>query len=440
LDVTGPAWLRFTLAYDLEDSKLLLLMSVRFYFLLTTLLVASSTACFCPGESSSRQGPSPEPLHSDDAVRRAGTNAMPALLQMLEALDPALNYKGVKGFASLGADGKAAVPALIRIFHRAISPSSQYRTAQALGSIGPAARSAASALLTGTTNTDATVRSCSIVALSRVQADPELLLPAFLKGLADPDYEVQSMAAAMLGMLGTRARTAIPALVEWRRTKQSGTRDGLANLALKRIDPEAFSGEAELWPFGPAGGPGDGSDSTRVIRGWFTNQVDLQRLVWGAPASNGLRVACSFVPAQKTYAYGEILKDHVVFHNGGAEPVFFGRWGRGGGNLVVTEEQGGALPMTEFLYTCIEPTDLFRLEPGQIVETDSFHSTGIGRSAEGSRQNLIAAIGAVPGTVCRVSWTFLVRAPGTNILVKSAEQKIRITAKGTAAPSTAQPK
>jgi hypothetical protein len=97
--------------------------------------------------------------------------------------------------------------------------------------------------------------------------------------------------------------------------------------------------------------------------------------------------------------------------------------------------------MTQFEYTGIEPTDLFRLEPGQIVETDSFYSTGIGPSAESSRERLIAVIRAAPGTVCRVSWTFLVRAaPGTNIVVRSAEQKIRITAKGTAAPSTAQPK
>jgi len=108
---------------------------------------------------------------ADEAVRQAGTNAIPILLRMLRAKDSALmvglmnlaqrqrlitvhytlaaerNYAGRQGFEVLGAKAQSAVPGLIEIFNQNISFPSQRKAIEALGDIGPAAKEAVPSLL-----------------------------------------------------------------------------------------------------------------------------------------------------------------------------------------------------------------------------------------------------------------------------------------------------
>jgi len=90
-----------------------------------------------------------EQQEADEAVRQAGTNALPTLLRMLRAKDsvqkvkflalaerqhfikikytPAeeLNYRALSGFGVLRAKAQSAVPALIEIANKNVSHDSQ---------------------------------------------------------------------------------------------------------------------------------------------------------------------------------------------------------------------------------------------------------------------------------------------------------------------------
>ena len=108
---------------------------------------------------------------TEDAVRQAGTNAIPTLLRMLRAKEspmkinlmrlvqkqhifkvhysPAweLNSMGSFGFSVLGTNAQSAVPELIEIANRNISPHSQTCAIFSLGCIGPSAKAAVPSLL-----------------------------------------------------------------------------------------------------------------------------------------------------------------------------------------------------------------------------------------------------------------------------------------------------
>jgi hypothetical protein len=103
---------------------------------------------------------------ADEALRHAGTNAIPTLLKLIRAKDPPgivlkliefqryrwtrINYRYARqrheeaeyAFQVLGTNAVSAVPKLIQIYEKAVSPSSQSCTAMALGYIGRGAQSA----------------------------------------------------------------------------------------------------------------------------------------------------------------------------------------------------------------------------------------------------------------------------------------------------------
>ena len=177
-------------------------------------------------------------LNADEAVRQAGTNALPTLLRMLRAKDSAWKVKLMElakrqhiinidytsaeiwnraapfAFGVLGAKAQTAVPALIEIANRNISPPSQYSAIMALGYIGPSAKEAVPSLLRWATNTDAEVREISILGLGAIGAEPYRVAPVLIDALHDPDFGVQGKAAWALGNLRSNAELAVPALVE----------------------------------------------------------------------------------------------------------------------------------------------------------------------------------------------------------------------------------
>ena len=100
---------------------------------------------------------------AEEALRRAGTNALPTLLRMLRAKDSALkvrfmqlarrqhfikikytpaeelNYRACMAFGVLRAKAHSAVPALIDIANQNISYASHWYALRALESVGPPA-------------------------------------------------------------------------------------------------------------------------------------------------------------------------------------------------------------------------------------------------------------------------------------------------------------
>jgi HEAT repeat protein len=204
-----------------------------------------------------------EQQQADEAVRHAGTNALPVLLRMLRAKDSALkvkcvawamrqhlirinyipadelNYRACSGFGALGAKAQSAVPALIEIASRNRSRASRWYAIQALVLVGPPSQEAIPLLSGWATNADGSVRSYAINALGRIRAEPERGLPVLINALNDPDLQIRTAALMALQGLGPNAKPALPVLVEFLSNAQSGIEWTYASNALKAIDPEA---------------------------------------------------------------------------------------------------------------------------------------------------------------------------------------------------------
>lgn len=207
---------------------------------------------------------------ADEAVRQAGTNAIPSLLRLLRFEDSALKVKfmdlveqqhlmtiplnqfitavawngaGAKGFEVLGTNAQSATSALITIANRNTSPSSPYPSSRyyaldALGSIGPPAKEAIPSLLRWATNTNAHVLCSAMHALVRISEEPDLVLPVLTNALHSAVPVVRMNAVLALGEFGPNAKPAAPALVDMFNDSFPEVRRS-ATAALKAIDPEA---------------------------------------------------------------------------------------------------------------------------------------------------------------------------------------------------------
>ncbi len=194
-------------------------MKNRVYFALGALLIAALVWAGWQGVRGPREA---EPVYRGkplsrwitepegaEAVRQAGTNAIPTLLRLLRAEDSALKIRAMNlvrkqriipdrftsaygrmsmaatGFSYLGADAQSAVPALIEVADQNLSSKSaydSYRRSQAimsLGRIGRPAKETVPALLRYATNADPGVRQSAGFALFCI--DPELTRKAGLK-------------------------------------------------------------------------------------------------------------------------------------------------------------------------------------------------------------------------------------------------------------------
>ena len=201
----------------------------------------------------------PEPY---EAIRQAGTNAIPTLLRLLRAKDSALKVKLMRlaerqhvikveytpaeewnlaaesGFVALGTNAQSAVPALTKIMDQNISPTSRYCAILALGVIGPPAKEAVPSLLRCATDTDTGVRELAIVALGRIHAESDRVVPVLTNALRDPSFAIRLGAAVALGEFGPHASIAVPTLVELLNASDGVVRERATN-ALEAIDPEA---------------------------------------------------------------------------------------------------------------------------------------------------------------------------------------------------------
>ena len=180
---------------------------------------------------------SPGYLKAEEALRAIGTNGIPTLLKMIGAKDlPPPLLKLVRtsqryrwsyihyrsrmeqheeadyAFEKLGTNGASAVPELIRIYERNVSPSSQRCAARALGSIGRPAQAAVPVLLRDFTHTNKDVRYYAVTAVSNIGGDPDVIIPAMTAALKDSNLNVRWNALNGLQRFGSRSRVAVPEL------------------------------------------------------------------------------------------------------------------------------------------------------------------------------------------------------------------------------------
>jgi hypothetical protein len=159
-----------------------------------------------------------EQQDADEAVRHTGTNALPTLLRMLRAEDPAWkvkllnlaarqhavkitytpaeerNYQACCAFGVLGAKARSAVPALVDIINQHLSQHSQGYSLAALASIGPLSEEAIPFLSDWATNADSGLRLFAVNALSGIRAEPSRVLPVLTWATQDPVPEVRASA------------------------------------------------------------------------------------------------------------------------------------------------------------------------------------------------------------------------------------------------------
>jgi hypothetical protein len=176
---------------------------------------------------------------ADQALRSIGTNAIPTLLAMIRAKDPApvvlkllqvagryrwtgINYRyaltrneeAEYAFEVLGTNAVGAVSELIKIYERDISRSSQRCAALALGHIGRGAQAALPALIRDFTHTNGKVRFYAVSAVIHIGGEPGAVMPALTSALKDPNVDVRWNALVGLSHFGGRARPAVPEILK----------------------------------------------------------------------------------------------------------------------------------------------------------------------------------------------------------------------------------
>jgi hypothetical protein len=208
---------------------------------------------------------------AEEALRHIGTNGIPTLLKMISARDlpPILiqirekaqrwrlarsryqyamsrHEEAEYAFQVLGATASNAVPGLMAIYQRNISPSSQRCAALALGHIGPGARAALPVLFRDFTHTNPHVRFYAVSAVMNIGGDPEVVVPKLTMALQDSNINVRWNALSGLSRFFARARPAVPEiqklLGDQGKVGASPIREQV-EIALWRIAPEKVG-----WP------------------------------------------------------------------------------------------------------------------------------------------------------------------------------------------------
>jgi hypothetical protein len=173
---------------------------------------------------------------TDQAIQHLGTNAVPFLLKERRVSDSEIKTKisywmsrhlkfryvpaerrrelARKGILALRPRADEVVPELMKIYQSGKQDDSALIALNAIGELGRVASSAAPLLLHETRSTNVYVRSEAFWVLTQIHAEPELVVPVFIKGLNDTDITVRGVAARGLEGCGRHAESAIPALRE----------------------------------------------------------------------------------------------------------------------------------------------------------------------------------------------------------------------------------
>ena len=200
-------------------------------------------------------------------VRQIGTNAIPLLLELMQARDSDLKKRlrqhvsrkwhdplhlndnsgkvrrmGAYGLAALGTNAPAAVPALIELATQHPDEDGRYIAVFALRTLGPAAEAAIPFYIQCLTNKDNTIRNEAAVGLALIPRRHDTTLPALLKYLESIETSAGWELYHAIGLLGfsfgTNAKPAVPRLLSLLNDSNPSVREAVTN-SLLWIDPEA---------------------------------------------------------------------------------------------------------------------------------------------------------------------------------------------------------
>jgi hypothetical protein len=220
----------------------------------------------------------PSRAYADAAIKHAGTNAIPLLLQMFRAHESPLktkllrwasryaylrehfrsanelNMEAYSGFAVLGGDAAGAVPELIKLVDDTHDDGRATLPILILLRLGPAAHDAVPSLLRAATSTNQSTRGMALAALGQIHANPQAVVPILRSALHDPSANIPAYAAGGLGSFRGQAAPAVPDLVAILREPDGGPNSvpleprmstmsvrTVVEDALKRIDPDTYA-------------------------------------------------------------------------------------------------------------------------------------------------------------------------------------------------------
>ncbi|MCK5549926.1 MAG: HEAT repeat domain-containing protein, partial [Hyphomicrobiaceae bacterium] len=161
----------------------------------------------------------PEIWAAAGALARLGPAAIPALSGLLESDDTAVRSAAAVALAAIGPGGNAVltesltpedIPGLVEIF-QCTDMQMFWWVAHALEIVGPSAVPAMSeALIAGEDN----VQLAVLGALIRMKKDSEAAVGALIEVLEDENQQVRRYAIYAMLHMGSRARSAVPAIVD----------------------------------------------------------------------------------------------------------------------------------------------------------------------------------------------------------------------------------
>jgi HEAT repeat protein len=184
-----------------------------------------------------------------EAVRKMGPEALPALLEMARAADARMRERAFWAYMHLGTAAKPHLSELTEMLAEDRYASHRGELAIILGNLGPDATAAVPVLARFSTDDREYIRCTVIGALGQIHGNPEITIPALVKGLDDSSAAVWATATFWLGEYGPQAKAAVPGLqrrLEQMRKLDAGEAIKSENMklvdalrsALKKIEPE----------------------------------------------------------------------------------------------------------------------------------------------------------------------------------------------------------
>lgn len=167
-----------------------------------------------------------------------GKAAVPALLMAVASTNAELSCCSAVSLSQIDTNAfLQSVPVFASLLTNSPNDSIPMRLVQALGRLGPRGYSVVPLLLPLLHEPDDIIRMVTTQTLGNLALRPEEVIPALRRGLHDSSPIVRMESATALGKFGAAARDSVPALIE--AARNDPTMKGNVSYALSQIDPRA---------------------------------------------------------------------------------------------------------------------------------------------------------------------------------------------------------
>jgi HEAT repeat protein len=169
-----------------------------------------------------------------------GSNATPAVPELKRRMMTRNSDSGVAAASALANIGEAGLPALLSALTNSRTPN-RVMIARSVANATRAASNDISGIMVlaqCVRDTDTGVGATAAMELGFITNQPGITVPALIEGLKEPRGQVRSRSADALGNYGGQARSAVPALLQYKNDSDWFVRQCVSN-ALQKLAPGA---------------------------------------------------------------------------------------------------------------------------------------------------------------------------------------------------------